>query len=277
MKTATAPLPPLRSVKVLDQLRERIRYLHYSLPTEQAYVHWVRAFIRFHGVRHPATLGSSEVEAFLSWLANERKVSVSTHRQALAALLFFYGKVLCTDLPWLQEIGRPRPSRRLPVVLTPDEVVRILGFLEGEHRLFAQLLYGTGMRISEGLQLRVKDLDFDHGTIIVREGKGSKDRALMLPESLAPSLREQLSRARAWWALLQRLAAVRGRLSLCADQAAAAKWWLSMPMASVSAEGPMPKALSTRRTSPLMPGCRHQGRACPLRRARMTSNPLIVA
>ncbi|NMS31527.1 class 1 integron integrase IntI1, partial [Vibrio parahaemolyticus] len=117
---ATAPLPPLRSVKVLDQLRERIRYLHYSLPTEQAYVHWVRAFIRFHGVRHPATLGSSEVEAFLSWLANERKVSVSTHRQALAALLFFYGKVLCTDLPWLQEIGRPRPSRRLPVVLTPD-------------------------------------------------------------------------------------------------------------------------------------------------------------
>lgn len=102
MKTATAPLPPLRSVKVLDQLRERIRYLHYSLRTEQAYVHWVRAFIRFHGVRHPATLGSSEVEAFLSWLANERKVSVSTHRQALAALLFFYGKVLCTDLPWLQ-------------------------------------------------------------------------------------------------------------------------------------------------------------------------------
>ena len=199
MKTSTAPLPPLRSVKVLDQLRERIRYLHYSLRTEQAYVHWVRAFIRFHGVRHPATLGSSEVEAFLSWLANERKVSVSTHRQALAALLFFYGKVLCTDLPWLQVIGRPRPSRRLPVVLTPDEVVRILGFLEGEHRLFAQLLYGTGMRISEGLQLRVKDLDFDHGTIIVREGKGSKDRALMLPESLAPSLREQLSRARAWW------------------------------------------------------------------------------
>ena len=125
MKTATAPLPPLRSVKVLDQLRERIRYLHYSLRTEQAYVHWVRAFIRFHGVRHPATLGSSEVEAFLSWLANERKVSVSTHRQALAALLFFYGKVLCTDLPWLQEIGRPRPSRRLPVVLTPDEVLRL--------------------------------------------------------------------------------------------------------------------------------------------------------
>ena len=129
MKTATAPLPPLRSVKVLDQLRERIRYLHYSLPTEQAYVHWVRAFIRFHGVRHPATLGSSEVEAFLSWLANERKVSVSTHRQALAALLFFYGKGAVHRIcPGFREIGRPRPSRRLPVVLTPDEVVRILGF-----------------------------------------------------------------------------------------------------------------------------------------------------
>ncbi|WP_407240073.1 phage integrase N-terminal SAM-like domain-containing protein [Escherichia coli] len=108
MKTATAPLPPLRSVKVLDQLRERIRYLHYSLRTEQAYVHWVRAFIRFHGVRHPATLGSSEVEAFLSrWRTSAR--FRSTHRQALAALLFFYGKVLCTDLPGFrrsEDLGR---------------------------------------------------------------------------------------------------------------------------------------------------------------------------
>ena len=107
-------------------------------------------------------------------LANERKVSVSTHRRALAALLFFYGKVLCTDLPRFRRSGRPRPSRRLPVVLTRMKWFRILGFLEGEHRLFAQLLYGTGMRIGEGLQLRVKDLDFDHGTIIVREGKGSR-------------------------------------------------------------------------------------------------------
>ncbi len=199
MKTATAPLPPLRSVKVLDQLRERIRYLHYSLRTEQAYVHWVRAFIRFHGVRHPATLGSSEVEAFLSgWRTSARFRSprIVRHWRPCCSSTARCCARICHPL---QEIGRPRPSRRLPVVLTPDEVVRILGFLEGEHRLFAQLLYGTGMRISEGLQLRVKDLDFDHGTIIVREGKGSKDRALMLPESLAPSLREQLSRARAWW------------------------------------------------------------------------------
>ena len=197
MKTATAPLPPLRSVKVLDQLRERIRYLHYSLPTEQAYVHWVRAFIRFHGVRHPATLGSSEVEAFLSWLANERKVSVSTHRQALAALLFFYGKVLCTDLPWLQEIGRPRPSRRLPVVLTRMKWFASSVFWKASivcspsfcmeracgSRGFATAGQGSGFRSRH-----------DH-----RAGAGSKDRALMLPESLAPSLREQLSRARAWW------------------------------------------------------------------------------
>ena len=200
MKTVVDNLPPLRSVKVLDQLRERIRYLHYSIGTERAYVHWLRAYIRFHGLRHPATLGGMEVEGFLSWLANERHVSTSTHRQALAALLFFYGKVLCVDLPWMNEIGRPRPTRRLPSVLTPDEVARILGILEGEHRLFAQLLYGTGMRISEGLQLRVKDVDFDHATIIVREGKGSKDRALMLPQCLGAPLREQLVRARSLWA-----------------------------------------------------------------------------
>ena len=198
MKTATAPLPPLRSVKVLDQLRERIRYLHYSLPTEQAYVHWVRAFIRFTVCVTRQPLGSSEVEAFLSWLANERKVSVSTHRQALAALLFFYGKVLCTDLPWLQEIGRPRPSRRLPVVLTPDEVVRILGFLKASIVCSPSFCMERACG-SEGLQLRVKDRISITARSSCGEGKGSKDRALMLPESLAPSLREQLSRARAWW------------------------------------------------------------------------------
>ncbi len=155
MKTATAPLPPLRSVKVLDQLRERIRYLHYSLPTEQAYVHWVRAFIRFHGVRHPATLGSSEVEAFLSgWRTSARFRSprIVRHWRPCCSSTARCCARICPGF----RIGRPRPSRRLPVVLTPDEVVRILGFLEGEHRLFAQLLYGTGMRISEGLQLRVR-------------------------------------------------------------------------------------------------------------------------
>lgn len=199
MKTGTDYLPPLRSVKVLDQLRERLRYQHYSIRTEEAYVYWVRAFIRFHGRVHPAQLDGSAVEAFLSWLAGERGVSSSTHRQALAALLYFYGKVLGVDLPWMKEIGRPRPTRRLPVVLAPDEVARILTFLDGENRLLAQVLYGTGLRINEALGLRVKDIDFAHATIIVREGKGAKDRLVMLPQSLASSLREQLSRARMYW------------------------------------------------------------------------------
>lgn len=124
-------MPPLQSVKVLDQLRERIRYLHYSICTEDAYVYWVRAFIRFHVLKHPATMGAAEVEAFLSWLANTRKVAASTHKQALSAFLFFFGKVLGGDLPWLQEIGRPRTKTHLPVVLSPDEVARILCALKG--------------------------------------------------------------------------------------------------------------------------------------------------
>jgi len=140
VKSSTEPLPPLKSAKVLDQLRERIRYLHYSIRTEEAYVYWVRTFIRFHGLRHPATLGGAEVEAFLSWLANTRNVAASTHKQALSALLFFNGKVLGVDLPWMTEMGRPRTMRRLPVVLSPEEVARIFCLLEGEHRLFAPLL-----------------------------------------------------------------------------------------------------------------------------------------
>lgn len=202
VKSGTAPLPALRAVKVLDQLRERIRYLHYSHRTEEAYVHWVRAFIRFHGIRHPAQMGATEVEAFLSWLAVERSVAVSTHRQALAALLFFYGKVLGIELPWLQEVGRPRQPRRLPVVLTEPEVLQVLERIEApEMRCLAELLYGTGMRISEALQLRVKDVEFDRLAIVVRHGKGGKDRVVMLPRSLVPRLRSQLAHARALWVL----------------------------------------------------------------------------
>lgn len=192
-------LPPLQSVKLLDQVRERIRYLHYSRRTEEAYVHWCRAFIRFHGIRHPAEMGGPEVEAYLSWLSNEREVAVSTHRQALSALLFLYGKVLGLSLPWMMDIGRPQLKRRLPVVLSQAEVLAVLDHLEGTHRLPAQLLYGTGMRITEALQLRVKDLDFDHGAVIVREGKGGKDRVVMLPQSLAQGLRWQLNAARSIW------------------------------------------------------------------------------
>jgi len=145
-------------------------------------------------------LGAPELEAFLSWLANERRVAVATHKQALSALLFLYLQVLGLDLPWLNEIGRPKTRVRLPVVLTPDEVGRLLAALEPPQRLLAQLLYGTGMRIMEGTRLRVKDVDFERQALVVREGKGSKDRVVMLPVSLAPALREQLAHARRLWA-----------------------------------------------------------------------------
>ncbi|MCP4635746.1 MAG: integron integrase [Methyloversatilis sp.] len=199
MKNLTPSLPPLKSVRLLDQLRERIRYLHYTISTEKTYVHWVKAFVRFHGLRHPSSMGRTEIEAFLSWLASERSVAVSTHKQALSALLFLYKQVLGIDLPWMSEIGRPRTTRRLPVVLSPEEVKRIFERLDGEHRLFAQLLYGTGMRLTEGLRLRVKDVDFERLTLIVREGKGRKDRALMLPQSLVKPLHDQMARARLLW------------------------------------------------------------------------------
>lgn len=194
-----AALPPLQAARLLDQLRERIRYLHYSRRTEEAYVHWVRGFVRWHDLRHPADMGRLEVEAYLTYLAGERGLAPSSHRQALSALLFLYGKVLGVDLPWMSELGRPRPLRRLPVVLSRDEVAALLSHLSGEHALLARLLYGTGLRISEALQLRVKDLDFAHQALIVRSGKGGKDRVVMLPQSLHGELRAQLGRARTTW------------------------------------------------------------------------------
>ena len=157
-------------------------------------------------------MGGPEVEAFLSWLVNERKVSASTHKVALCALLFFYGKVLAIDLPWMTEIGRPQTRKRLPVVLSREEVANIFDLMEGEYRLLAQLLYGTGMRISEGLRLRVKDVEFERGAIIVREGKGGKDRAVMLPQTLIPALKSQLARAHILWGADQ--AAERGGVEM---------------------------------------------------------------
>ena len=191
--------PPLQSTRLLAQLKERIRYLHYSLRTEQAYEYWARFFIRFHGLRHPREMGKAEVEAFLSMLANERKVSASTHSQALSALIFLYKEVLGQTLPWLEEVGRPTKKRRIPSVLTVAEVERVLGFIEGDSSLLARLLYGTGMRLMEGLSLRVKDVDFDRHAIVVREGKGAKDRVVMLPRTLVAALREQLRHSRRLW------------------------------------------------------------------------------
>nr|WP_087497164.1 integron integrase [Curvibacter sp. AEP1-3] len=194
--------PPPRipqSTRLLGQMRERLRYLHYSLQTEQNYVYRVRWFIRFHKLRHRREMGKVEVEAFLMMLANERKVAIYTHRKALNALLFLYKEVLSQDLPWLGEIGRLVPKRRIPSVLTVSEVQRLLAVLDGEVGLLPRLLYGSGMRLMERLSLRVKDVDFARHTIIVREGKGGKDRVVMLPRTLAEPLHTQLKRSHAIW------------------------------------------------------------------------------
>lgn len=193
------PVAPPCAPRLLDKVRERVRYLHYSLRTEEAYVHWIRAFVRFHGRRHPREMGGPQVEAFLSWLSTERGVSVSTHRQALSALLFLYQQVLGQQLPWMETIGGSQRKPRLPVVLSPAEVAAVLAGLQGTHKVLAQLLYGTGMRIAEALQLRVKDVEFDRRVIVVRSGKGGRDRVVMLPATLVPGLREQLQRARVLW------------------------------------------------------------------------------
>lgn len=192
--------PPLRSVRLLDQLRERIRYCHYSLSTEQAYLFWVRRFILFHRLRHPRSMGSLEIQAFLTHLATERHVAPSTHKQALAALLFLYRQVLNIELPWMQEIGRPKSPVRIPVVLSRTEVAGLLDYVEPTFALIVGLLYGAGLRLMECLALRVKDLDFDRRILIVREGKGRKDRVVMLPEPLTHALRRQIEHSRAVWA-----------------------------------------------------------------------------
>jgi len=142
----TTMMPPLKAPRLMDQVSERIRYLHYTLSTEQAYVHWCKAFIRFHGLRHPRDMGAPEVEAFLTWLADERQVATATHKQALSALLFLYTKVLQVNTEWIKDLDRPRVRRRLRGVLSRDEVAALLTGLTGEHGLLARLLYGTGMR-----------------------------------------------------------------------------------------------------------------------------------
>ncbi|WP_427912858.1 integron integrase [Ramlibacter sp. MMS24-I3-19] len=186
--------------RLLDQVRERARYLHFSLRTEHAYVYWIRFFIRWHGLRHPRELGAPEVQAFLGMLASQRHVSASTHNQALSALLFLYREVLGTRLEWLDQLQRPSTRKRIPTVLTPGEVARLLAALPGPPlSTAARLMYGTGMRLMEAMRLRVKDVEFARQVIVVREAKGSKDRVVMLPRALVPALREQLALARLLW------------------------------------------------------------------------------
>lgn len=203
MSQITHPQPPSYTAqpapRFLDVVRERIRAKHYSLRTEKSYVQWVKRYILFHNKRHPKDMGAPEVEAFLSHLANERDVAISTHHQALSALLFLYKDVLGVDLPWLSNLTRPRRARRLPTVLTQAEVARLFDHLSGTHRLMARLLYGTGMRLMECAQLRIKDVEFERREILVRDGKGNKDRITVLPAVLSDDLQAHLTQVRALW------------------------------------------------------------------------------
>ena len=187
----SSPKPSL-----LDQVRSAIRLRHYSIRTEVAYVQTVKRFILFHKKQHPLEMGADEIRQYLSHLANERRVSASTQNQALAALLFLYREVLGAELPFIDGIERAKRPARVPVVLTREEVGRVLGCLDGSHYLMASLLYGSGLRLMECVRLRVKDVDFGYMQITIRDGKGEKDRRTVLPEQLVLPLRHQLVRAR---------------------------------------------------------------------------------
>ena len=182
--------------KLLDQVRDRIRVKHYSIRTETQYVQWIKRFILFHNKRHPQEMGAAEVEAFLTHLAVDGHVSASTQNQALSALLFLYKEVLGIDLPWLDNMVRAKQPQRLPVVLTRTEVREVLTRMKGMYGLMANMLYGTGMRLMECVRLRVKDVDFERSEILIRDGKGGKDRVTMLPSSVVAGLQAHLEQRR---------------------------------------------------------------------------------
>jgi len=182
-----------KSRKLLDQIRDAIRLKHYSYSTEKTYVHWARRYILFHNKRHPAEMGAVEIETFLTHLAKEDNVSASTQNQALNALLFLYRSVLKIDLAIPIHALRAKRSEHLPTVLSKEETAQVLSGMHGLHQLMAKLLYGSGLRLMECLRLRVKDIDFEQSQIIVREGKGEKDRATMLPSSLVEPLKTQIA------------------------------------------------------------------------------------
>ena len=192
----TPTIEELPSPKLLDLVKNAIRIRHYSLRTEESYVYWIRGFVRFSSLRHPRDMGAREVTAFLTHLAVERDVAAATQQQALSALLFLYKQVLGIDLPWLDDIVRPKKPARLPTVLNEREVECILALMEGVHGLMIRLIYGAGLRLSECLRLRIKDIDFERKEVLVRDGKGAKDRVTMLPARLLAPLREHLKHAR---------------------------------------------------------------------------------
>jgi integron integrase len=181
---------------LLDEVRRRMRLKHYSLRTEQAYLYWIRRYIRAHAPRHPREFGGVAVEQFLSQLAQRDHVAASTQNQALAALLFLYREVLALDLPWMDNVVRAKRMPRLPVVLSRAETSTLLSALSGRDALMAGLLYGSGLRLMECLRLRMKDIDLARNEITVRAGKGNKDRKTMLPTSLRPGLQAQMELVR---------------------------------------------------------------------------------
>ncbi len=196
----------------MEQVRHALRVRHYSPRTEVSYCQWIRKFIHFHGIRHPAEMGENEINAFLTALAVKGKVSPSTQNQALSALLFLYRHVIGREIGELGEVVRAQRQQRIPVVLTRDEVKAVLENLNGEKWLIASLLYGSGLRLMECLRLRIQQIDFARNEILVRDGKGGKDRITMLPERLKQPLREHLGKVRAQHA--QDLAEGWGRVEL---------------------------------------------------------------
>lgn len=194
---ATSPDTPTRAPKLLAQVKGRIRARHLSPRTEKAYLGWIVRYIRYHGTRHPRELGQDEVIVYLTHLADERRVARPTQLQAMSALLFLYRDVLGIKLGDVRSVLRSHTPARVPAVLTRDEVERVLAQLTGAMQIIGQLLYGAGLRLTECLMLRVKDLDLDGGEIRVRRGKGGKDRVTMLPQRVRPALVEHLGRVRA--------------------------------------------------------------------------------
>lgn len=184
--------------KLLDQVREKIRLRHYSIRTEQSYLDWTKRYILFHNKKHPKEMGAPQVEAFLTHLAVKRNVAASTQNQALNAILFLYKEVLELDLPRLKNIKRGKRSERLPVVFSKTEIQAIMAYLDGVYWLMAQLLYGAGLRLMESVRLRVKDVDFGYGQIVVRDGKGKKDRMTMLPKIIEDSLQSICKRLKSF-------------------------------------------------------------------------------
>jgi integron integrase len=184
--------------RLLDVVREAVRRRHYSYRTEETYLHWIKRFIVFSGRRHPRELGAPEVTAFLNDLVSRRQVAAATQNQALAALLFLYKEVLAQPLPWLEALEHAKQPVRRPTVLTTQEAQQLLSRLRGTKWLMASLLYGAGLRLRECLKLRVKDVDFGYRQILVRDGKGGKDRVTMLPAALVEPLQAHLARVKAW-------------------------------------------------------------------------------